>query len=93
MTIMRRVDDSCSAHLRRKCLVLDVPGCRVTHRLALSPSWWRALDAALELCSKPAASLWQKAADLNLLLDTLDAPLSGLERRIIYTQCMGELES
>lgn len=91
--MLRRVDERCSAFIQDEHLVSDVPGCRITHRMMLDKNWWLALDAALELCSKPARSMWEKVRDLNLLLDTLDDKLSGLERRIIYTNAMSENEA
>lgn len=90
---MRNVDERCSVSVRGQLLIRYLPNCTTYHRLCLNPHWYRALDAALELMSKPARSLWEKTRDLNLLLDTLDYELSGLERRIIYTQAMGLNES
>lgn len=92
MTLLRRVNETCRVSLRGCQLTRSMPGCITYHRMHLGPGWRRAFEAAQELCSRPARSLWERTQDLNLLLDSLDDALSQLERRIIFEQMMGETQ-
>lgn len=90
---MREVDDTCSAVLRDGLLAVNVPGCRITHRLQLDTAWMRALEGALQfVCQCNASTMAELGARLNVHLDLLDLKLSRFERKIIYMHAMGGTE-
>jgi hypothetical protein len=87
--MLRRVDESCDVEMEGDVIKRSVPGCLIRNRMALDRGWWRALEAAFQLCSRPSRSMWERERNLNLLLDSLDNELSGFERRMIFTNAMG----
>lgn len=73
--------------------MLDVPACRITHRMRIDDAWHGALDTARELACQWALpdSIIEK--QINDHLDLLDEAMSGLERRIIIGIALGKAEA
>ena len=91
--MLRRVDESCVSFLDGGHLVLDVPGCRITHRMQLDEAWRGALATAQELARQFALPDSIIERQIHHHLDLLDDAMSGLERRIIIGIALGKAEA
>lgn len=93
MTLLRRVDERCSAFIDGEHLIQDVPSCRITHRLLIDSNWYDAMDTALDICCQWALPASEQERQINEHLDLLDDKMSGLERRIIIVYAMSKADA
>lgn len=73
-------------------LCVELPEVIVSHRMILDKAWWRALDAVLVLAALNPCKRCRRVAVMHHL-DTLDPPISGLERRTISSYALDENEA
>lgn len=91
--MMRRVDERCCAWQSGEHLLVDVPGCRITHRFRIDTQWFDAMDTALDIACQWALPDSEIERQINESLDLMDEAMSGLERRIIIAHALGKAES